>query len=599
MRPGRNPPVPRAGIGSPIVRSCLSSLVLFACSCTGLELYNYSGTNHQPILPLVREQLPRQEPMLPAPAGEQSTVRVALEATARLGRFPYEVDWTGRVSGGRPPYVIASPSGPMSLAEAGEVSGSTAFDSNTDPWRIRIAVTDARGNEGEAHLVIEPSILAGSSVVLDGERLVPGAKRYSWKQVHNPDRYTGWEYITGNDAEISGRRSPSPTATFTWPGRYRFSLTTAGPDGTESSRNIDLVVRIARSPFKLRGACIGLTEGRYLEGNLDRIRDWGGNFVRYSFSLYVLDPNASVIMPSWELPRDSVIRPPTPRDEQLAEWIRQAHARGLGVLLAPSVVWLGVMKGDQYTRSTYAEPWQMNPSDWSAWFHSWEERMMQYAEIAEKTGVEILSIGSDLGLVQYTPNVWRQMIAAVRNVYHGNVTITETPGWGYRLPVRPGPPDFLYDINLMHYDFNYPGSENQLHPQVPDMAYRFWQSLNGSNSWMAVPYMRQFKKTWLVNAYAIPNGDGVNRYLQLHGERPDEGPLRIDNQEPVDYLEAEFRALARLAESDVGDRFLGALVWYLSDWKVPFDRVDWGIADRPVEQVLPLWFSSASDAESR
>jgi len=114
--------------------------------------------------------------------------------------------------------------------------------------------------------------------------------------------------------------------------------------------------------------------------------------------------------------------------------------------------------------------------------------------------------------------------------------------------------------------------------------------MQGKHGWMSVPYMKKYGKPWLVNALGLPNGDGVNRYLHLHGERPDQGPLRIDNQEQVDYVEAGFRALSELSESEVGDLLLGVVVWSLDDWQVPPDFVEWSVAGRPVEDAVRLWF---------
>jgi len=304
---------------------CLKLIVIFpflSC-CTGLEFYSFNGTNHQPVEPLVREQPEQSQGLLQEPPQEEPRIQVTLDATAHMDRLPFEVDWSARVSGGDPPYEVDSPSGPRSLSEPGGVDGKVFFYSNKDPWKLRITVKDASANEGAAGVIVENTILAGSVIALDGRRLAPGSKKLTWEQVHSPDRYRGWEYVTGNEAEISDPSSPVTTG----------------------------------------------------------------------------------------------------------------------------------------------------------------------------------------------------------------------------------------------------------------------------NRWMVVPYMRRYEKSLLVIAYAIPNGDGVNRYVHLHGERPEEGPLRIDNQESVDYLEAEFRALAQLAESDVWDRFLGAVVWELKDFKVPEARVDWGVADRPVEKVIPLWFS--------
>jgi len=505
-----------------------------------------------------------------------------------LNELPFEVYWSARISGGNPPYIVESPSGMISLMSAGNVSGTELFNTNKHPLEVSIRVRDAQGLTTTARSVADSRILSGSALLFNGPRLANDSVKFHWEHVHNPDRYGGWEYVTGNEATIDSPLSPTTIVKFQWPGLYRFYLRAARPDRTEALHTIDVLVSLSKSSFGLRGAALPLlNEGQFLEWNLDRIHAWGGNLAAFHFHLYVPHPNADTIVPSWELPQVQYYRPATPRDEQLVSWIRMAHERGLSVLIVPHVVYIGRTSGIYYNRTTWVEAWQMKPENITEWFRSYTTLMLHYALIAEQTGVEIISLGADLGAHQYVPYVWRRMISEVRKIYRGKITVTEAPGWGY--PWRRDAPDFLQDIDLMNFDFNYIGSE-VFHPRVSDMARRFREFMRQDHPWMAVPYMKQYGKPWLVNAIYCPNGDGVNRYLHLHGERPDEGPLLLDNQEQVDYMEAGLRALSELAESEVGTLLMGVIMWCLDDWPVPPDQVQYQVAGRPVEQAIRLWF---------
>jgi len=544
------------------------------------------------------------EKLFPGQPTSRQLIRIELNATASLDELPFEVRWSAIVSGGVPPYLVESPSGVAKLMDSGRVSGIQLFKTNKNPWEITFKVKDALGQDAIARTYVDNTILVGTTLTLNGAKLSDDSMRFVWEQVHNPDRYDGSEYVTGNEAEIE-TDSPNPTVTFQWPGLYRLSLRAVRPDGAEVLHTVDALVSLSESPFKLRGAALPLNnQGQLLESNLDRVVAWGGNLVAFHFNLYVPQPNSNVIVPSWRLNETCPNRPPTPNDDQLESWIRLAHRRGLSVLLVPHVVYIAAITGSSYNRTTWVEMWQFEPQDKAAWFRNYQQWILHYATIAEGTGVEIFSVGVDLGPFEYVPNVWRQVILEARKIYHGKVTVTEAPGWGaqggYGLPQwHPEPPDFLQDIDLMDFDFNYRGSD-VFHPTVTEMAKNFSGYIRGEgnqfvqgNQYAAVPYMKKYGKPWLVNALGLPNGDGVNRYLHPHGERPDEGPLRIDNQEQVDYVEAGFRALSELSESEVGDLLLGVVIWSLDDWHTPPDFADppqWTVAGRPVEEAIQLWF---------
>jgi len=111
----------------------------------------------------------------------------------------------------------------------------------------------------------------------------------------------------------------------------------------------------------------------------------------------------------------------TASDDSVRTIIRQAHARGLKVMLKPHVdprdgTWRGSIK----------------PSDPNAWFASYRDFIRHYARMASETGVEMLSVGCEyksLSGSAYTRH-WRSIVADVRAVYRG--PLTYAANWGPR-----------------------------------------------------------------------------------------------------------------------------------------------------------------------
>jgi hypothetical protein len=87
------------------------------------------------------------------------------------------------------------------------------------------------------HIRAPSEALVGDTVILDasGTWDVDGdAMQFSWTQYHNPDRYDGLEYVTGNDVRIESLDGAisviypdsitgvsSVKVTSQWPGNYR------------------------------------------------------------------------------------------------------------------------------------------------------------------------------------------------------------------------------------------------------------------------------------------------------------------------------------------------------------------------------------------
>ena len=120
-------------------------------------------------------------------------------------------------------------------------------------------------------------------------------------------------------------------------------------------------------------------------------------------------------------------------DEGLAETARRARMRGIRTMLKPHI-WIrgrsdGKWCGD-IDFSTEAE--------WDGWWASYRRMILHNAQMAQRSGMEALCIGTDLrSTVLKRPGEWRRLIADVRKDYGGELTYSanwnrefeEVPFW--------------------------------------------------------------------------------------------------------------------------------------------------------------------------
>ncbi|MBA3724683.1 MAG: hypothetical protein H0W89_07440 [Candidatus Levybacteria bacterium] len=103
-------------------------------------------------------------------------------------------------------------------------------------------------------------------------------------------------------------------------------------------------------------------------------------------------------------------------DEEVEETIRRAKGEhGLRVVLKPHIdppsgLWRGDIGKD------------FGPKERAAWFKSYTGFLLPYAEMAERTGVELFSVGVELKTMSPFEEGWRGVVEAVGGVYEGELT---------------------------------------------------------------------------------------------------------------------------------------------------------------------------------
>jgi hypothetical protein len=162
----------------------------------------------------------------------------------------------------------------------------------------------------------------------------------------------------------------------------------------------------ARRPAVERGVALGLFAS---EPNWDY-----GPLLDEVVALGATDVQLDVIWLQTDVRSVDIARDPrvTAPDEVVARTIAQARARGLRVTLFPIVrprlhvpgEWRGVMAPSAGV---------------DAWFKAYAAFVLTMAELAERTGAERLSVGSELCSLERHEAHWRALIADVRAKYRG------------------------------------------------------------------------------------------------------------------------------------------------------------------------------------
>ncbi len=161
------------------------------------------------------------------------------------------------------------------------------------------------------------------------------------------------------------------------------------------------------------------------------------------------------------------------RKEGVRFLLHHARQRGIATLLKPHVWLHGSWPGDVEMRSE---------EDWTAWFASYREFLLDWARFAAAEGVEGLCIGTELDRTLVREREWRALIRDVKQVYGGLLT---------------------YAANWTHFE------------EVP-----FWDELDaiGVNAYFPLSEAGQPSVEELVRAWA-PVRERLERCAERH-ERP-------------------------------------------------------------------------------
>jgi hypothetical protein len=111
------------------------------------------------------------------------------------------------------------------------------------------------------------------------------------------------------------------------------------------------------------------------------------------------------------------------------QYISELRKANIKVMIKPQLwVWRGEFTG---------EIMMTNESDWQDLETSYEDFILEYADLANKVNAEIFCIGTELELfVKFRPGFWSQLIEKIKSRYTGKLTyaanwneFAKTPFW--------------------------------------------------------------------------------------------------------------------------------------------------------------------------
>lgn len=117
----------------------------------------------------------------------------------------------------------------------------------------------------------------------------------------------------------------------------------------------------------------------------------------------------------------------TPTTAEVVAAVELAHAQGLAVELMP-IVWCSQETDGKFVYRPY-----YNPSNRAQWFASYTTMIDKWAKVAQATGAELFSVGSEYETIEPQTRAWRAVIASVRSLYSGELIYMADAGSFYKV----------------------------------------------------------------------------------------------------------------------------------------------------------------------
>jgi hypothetical protein len=250
-------------------------------------------------------------------------------------------------------------------------------------------------------------------------------------------------------------------------------------------------------------------------------------------------------------------------DGQLRQVIRSARERGLRVFLFP-ILDIEIRRPLEW-RGTIA------PGNVNAWWAQYERFILHYARIAGEEGVDLLSIGSELGTTETWKERWLHLIAATKKTFRGQL---------------------VYSANWDHYD------QVSFWDKVDYMGVTAYNELardnNAPEESLAAAWSRVKHK---LVAFATRVGKSI--VITEVGYTSQDGaavhPWDYTSRAAVD-LEEQRRCYQAFVTAWMGEQRLAGVFWW--SWFGAGGKTDLGYTPRgkPAEQVLRVFYGTPASA---
>lgn len=272
---------------------------------------------------------------------------------------------------------------------------------------------------------------------------------------------------------------------------------------------------------------------------------------------------------------NAVVAPPakTESDANIAIAIDNAQTLGLSVLLKPMLTGLDGTGQNK-----------ISPTDPAAFFASYTEQMVHFASIAEQSGAEGFSIGNEMSAItgpQYEA-YWTDLIAAVREVYHGEITYSAATDEAHNV-------SFWDQVDVVGVNA-YPPLTSELDPAVDEMKAA-WENVPKDNYWAAA--MEWKSPVDFFHSLADEYGKQVLftevGYRSLEGTNIRPGSWTGTGEADVQEQHDAFNAFFQVMGSEGGDWFRGAQIWQW-DANNLYSATGYSPMGKPAQQLITEWF---------
>ncbi|MDD9934345.1 MAG: hypothetical protein OXT09_12120, partial [Myxococcales bacterium] len=291
---------------------------------------------------------------------------------------------------------------------------------------------------------------------------------------------------------------------------------------------------------------------------LDELADVGATDVQLVVQWSQRDIYATEIGP---LPGVSV-------EDELLEWvITEARARELRVFLMP------ILHLQERKRGHWRG--KLRPDDWDAWWRSYREFILHYALMSKGSGVDLLSVGSELISTESRTERWRALIADVRQRFPGKLTYSAN--WDHFEPVA-----FWDDLDVAGIT-GYQELSDEPYPDEQTLVRGFAGLLQRIELWHAMTGQR-----FVFTEIGYPSQIYSARYpwdYRKRGDAPD--------------LQLQLRCYRALYQVWQHRKVLDGL--YVWNWFGVGGPTDHGYTprDKPAASVLRHWFAAPATAPSK
>jgi Ca2+-binding RTX toxin-like protein len=264
----------------------------------------------------------------------------------------------------------------------------------------------------------------------------------------------------------------------------------------------------------------------------------------------------------------------TESDANIATAAANASALGLSVMLKPMLTGLdGTNQGE------------LRPSNPAAFFASYKAEMLDFARVAEQSGVESLSIGNELSKLsgpEYR-SYWVDLIDSLRTVYHGDLTYAAATDEAINV-------SFWDKLDVIGINA-YPPLTTQLDPSVDEMVAA-WRNMPQDNYWAAV--MDHMSPVDFFHSLATKYGKQVvfteTGYRSVDGTNISPGGWGGTTQDLQEQHDA-FNAFFQVWGSEGGSWFKGAQIWNWDATNI-YSPTGYSPMGKPAQQLITEWYGA-------